>query len=419
MKARNNKKKTNRKIRTAALRLIRDLLFLFRVVQKIGELGVVGERRNGLILFLAGLTKNFENPVSVLEKGEPSTGKSALVKAVISLFPPEDVLKRTSLSKKAPVHGPGDFSGKVLYIVEYRGARDALYLTRQAQSEGQIDHEYATGVGSERGTVVATRKGTPVVLTTTTLDHVFKDDESRFLSITADDSCEQTQEVIVAHFSPNPSPHREEALPVWHEAIRCLCKRIPRFRHPSWFEFLAREIPPDEPRARRDAVRFLAFLKAVALCRSHSDGRFDESPREIEIRFADYCVAHRILGRAFTSTFAEAHPRALKLAKVVRFLHERLHGPVSIKELINELGWDQALVYKYAKGAEKQNLVKYEPGTRLHNQRRLLPGLISHPSFLPDPSFIFRKCNEVGDEVRYIDPLNGREVVMCRRAETG
>jgi hypothetical protein len=417
-----NKQSAKRKIRSAALKLIRDLLFLFRVVQKIGELGIVGEKRTSLVLFLAGLTKNFEKPVSVIEKGETSTGKSETVKAVISLLPPEDVLKRASLSKKAPVHGPGDLSGKILYIVEYRGAKDALYLTRQTQSEGQIDHEYATAIGSERGTVVATRKGSPVVLTTTTLDHIFADDESRFLSVQADDSSDRTQDVIVAHFSPDPVQHREEPLPVWHEAIRLLSKKIPRFRHPGWFNFLAREIPPDAPRARRDAVRFLTLLKAVALCRSHSDGRFSESPQEIEISFGDYCVAHRILSRAFTSTFAEAHPRALKLAKAVRVLDKQLrrpqgslqNRPISVKELVTELGWDQGLVYKYAKSAVKQNLVQYESGTRLHNQRRLLPGLISRPSFLPDPKLIFEKCPEVGDEVHFFDPLTGNEVVMQR-----
>src|SRR6266481_5867222 len=84
----NNKKSTKGKIRTAALRLIRDVLFLFRVVQKIGEMGIVGEKRNCLILFLAGLTKNFEKPVSVLEKGASSTGKSEVLKSVIQLFPP-------------------------------------------------------------------------------------------------------------------------------------------------------------------------------------------------------------------------------------------------------------------------------------------------------------------------------------------
>jgi hypothetical protein len=409
------KKKSPRKtIRASALRLIRDPRFLFRVVQAVAEMGIVGEKRNILVLFLAALTKNFEKSVSVLNKGASSTGKSEVMKSVIRLIPPEYILMRASLSKMAPAHGAGDLSGMILCIAEYHGAKDASYLTRLLQSEGRIDHEYATAVGHERGTLVASRKGSPVVFTTTTKDRVFEDDETRFLSTQADDSPEQTQDVIAAHFSSGPVQHREEKLPVWHEAIRLLSKKIPRFRHPAWFGFLAKEISPDEPRARRDAVRFLSLLKAVALCLSHSDGRIKESPAEIEITFSDYCAAHRILSRAFTSTFAGVHPRALRLSKAVRKLYKRLGTPVSVKEVIQELDWDQALVYKYVKIAEKQNLVQYEGGSHLHNLKRLLPGLISRPSFLPDPNLILEKCPDVGDEVRYVDPLTGKDVVMRR-----
>jgi len=406
------------KIRAAALRLVRNSLFLFRVTQKIGELGIVGEKRNSLVLFLAGLTKDFDKPVSVLEKGASSTGKSELVKAVIALFPPECVVIRASLSRKAPVHGSGELSAKILNIAEYRGAKDALYLTRLLQSEGQIAHEYATVVGSKRGTVVARRKGTPVVLTTTTAELVFADDETRFLSIQADDSPEQTVDVIAAHFDPDPIQHREEELTVWHEAVRLLSKKVPKFRYPAWLSFVGRHIPPDEPRARRDALRFLSLLKAVALCRSRSDGRIDKSPKEVEIDFADYCVARRILNQAFTSTFAGAHPRALKLAKAVRKLNKQQERPVSVKELVQHLGWDQALVYKYVRKAEKLKLVQYEAGSHVFNQKRLLPGLIPRASFLPDPALIFENCDEIGDEVRYIDPLTGENVVM-RRSELG
>jgi hypothetical protein len=228
MKGKNdNKKSAKRKIRSAALKLIRDFLFLFRIVQKIGEMGIVGEKRNCLILLMAGLTKDFPKPVSVLEKGASSTGKSEALKAVTALLPPECVLTRSSLSGKAPVHGLDDLSGKILYIPEYRGAKDALYLTRLLQSEGAITHEYATVVGADRGTIVASRKGSPVVLTTTTRQLVFEDDETRFLSIQADDSSEQTQHVIAAHLSPDAVDQREEALPGYGtKQFECYAERF-------------------------------------------------------------------------------------------------------------------------------------------------------------------------------------------------
>lgn len=410
--------KSTKETRAAALRLIRDPLFLFRVVQKVREMGVIGEKLNLLVLFLAGLTKNFDKPVSVLEKGVSSTGKSEVVKAVIALFPPECVLERASLSKMAPAHGALQLDGKILYVVEYRGAKDALYLTRLLQSEGQVTHEYATAIGRARGTVTATRTGSPVVFTTTTLDRVFEDDETRFVSLQADDSPAQTRDVIAANFDPTPARPQEAPLSVWHEAVRMLCTTRIQFRHPAWFSLLANEIPPDEPRARRDAAHFLSLLKAVALCRSHSDGRIKESGKEVEVNFADYCVAHRILSRAFASTFAGQHPRTLELANAVRTLSKELEKPVSVKEVASHLGWDQPVTYKYAKAAVKNRLVCFEPGFHLHNQKSLLPGAISQAGFLPDPNLIFQDCKEIGDEVQYVDPLNGKHMVRRRRMET-
>jgi hypothetical protein len=110
-------------------------------------------------------------------------------------------------------------------------------------------------------------------------DRVIADDETRFLSIRADDTRERTHDVIIAQFSSEPVQHLQHEMPVWHEAIRLLCTDIPRFSYPNWFDFLAGEIPPGQARSSRDAARFLSLLQAVALCRCQSEGWFDESPK--------------------------------------------------------------------------------------------------------------------------------------------
>jgi hypothetical protein len=401
--------------RRAAIALLKDAQFFPRFSHLMEQIGVIGERTTCLILVLAGLTKDFDKPVSILIKGQSSTGKSETTKAVLSAFPPESVLARASMSRKAPVHGSEDLRGKILFIAEYRGAKDALYLTRLLQSEGTISHEYTTLSGRERGTAVASRRGSPVIFSTTTERHVFEDDETRFLSIQVDESPEQTQQVIAAHLSARARKTDNVDLRVWREAIRILSKKIPRFLYPTWFDFLARQIPSAAPRARRDTVRFLSLLEAVCLCRSYFDGRMRARRPHIEINFADYCVAHRILVGAFSSTFAGAHPQALRLARAVRKLSHIAGQPVTVKEVARSLKWEQALVYKYVKEAVAQNLIEYEPGSHVWNQKRLLPGTVSHTSFLPDPTLILQNCPSVGDQVRYTDPLTGKTIVLRRR----
>jgi hypothetical protein len=192
-----NKRKSS-PLRSAALELLREPGFLFQVSQAIGDLGVIGEYKNRLVLFLAGLTRVFRRPVSVLLKGHPSTGKNNLVGAVVAVFPQEDVLPRSSLTKKAPAYGKGKLSGKILYLFQYEGGKDAQLLIRLLQSEGVLEHEYTDISAAKKRTRVVRRKGAPVILTTTTSEQVYIDDETRFLSIRADDSEALTRNVMRA-----------------------------------------------------------------------------------------------------------------------------------------------------------------------------------------------------------------------------
>ena len=193
-------KKQQKKIQAAALELLRNPKFLFEVGQQIGDAGVIGEYRNRLVLYLACLTSALEKLVSVLLKGPTSTGKNNLAKAVLSLIPPEKVLTRSSFSKKTLAYGAEELAGKILYLVEHKGGKDAQFFTRLLQSEGEIHHEATIAVGSHRGTEVASRTGAPVFISTTTDERVYADDETRFLSIRADESAELTRDVVRAKF---------------------------------------------------------------------------------------------------------------------------------------------------------------------------------------------------------------------------
>jgi hypothetical protein len=111
-----NLQKQNRHTKAAALNLLADPKFLHRASLAIGELGVVGELANRLVLFLAGLTKDFTKVVSILVKGLRSTGKNNVVKAVTRLFPLECIVARSSFTKKALAYGGDRLKGKIFYL---------------------------------------------------------------------------------------------------------------------------------------------------------------------------------------------------------------------------------------------------------------------------------------------------------------
>jgi len=201
---------------------------------------------------------------------------------------------------------------------------------------------------------------------------------------------------------------------IWHEVFRILVTTIPKFVYPSWFSYLAEKIPADSPRARRDGPRFLSLLQVVTRCRSFADGRWNKS--EVAITFGDYCVAYQIFNEAFAATYAGAHPRALEFAQAVRDLYAETKRPVLTNDVMEHLEWEKSLAHKWRAVAVRQKLIRYEEGTHEQNKKPLLPGPAQQATtFLPDPHLVFEERRDLGDEVRFIDPLSGEEQIFRRK----
>ncbi len=143
-KSSRSKPRMSRALRVKAIRLLNDPLFLYKAWQQVKKLGMIGEKRNILILVLAGIARTLPKPPHVLIQGPTSSGKTTLVKITLQLFPPNCVVERAGLSAKALAHGKGSLANKILFIQEYRCGKDAQQLLRLLQSEGRITHEFTT-----------------------------------------------------------------------------------------------------------------------------------------------------------------------------------------------------------------------------------------------------------------------------------
>jgi hypothetical protein len=404
-----HKKKKQGDIFRQALDLASDPRFLFRAGQKIGELGVVGEQRTSMITFLACVGRSLPLPPGVIEKGSTASGKSTVVKNTVLLFPPECVIERAGLSGKALAHGAGSLANKILFINEYRCGKDAQQLLRLLQSEGRIRHEFTTIRGPRRGTEIAERLGTPTVLTTTTDDKVFADDETRFLSVWVDESPSQTLAILKSKASgPRTISYRD--LRVWRTAMSLIVCKEGDFKHPpAWLGYIAERVPLDKVRVRREWDRVLSFCKAVALCRA-ATGTADA----VDITFADYCVAYRILEPALAATLHGLPSQEFTLGRTVADL-TRQHGrAVTVNEISTQLGWKSSLVYKHVKRAVKHRLLEYEAGAREKNVKLLRANVDFNDGFLPTPASVFKSNPKIGSEVRYVDPFTGERRLMRR-----
>jgi hypothetical protein len=384
-------------------RILNSGNILHEACNAIGRAGVIGEERNRLILFLAGMTAFLDEPVSVLLKGSSSSGKSNLLKKTIGIFPQEMVISRASLSNKAVAHGKTTFKGKILYLAEHRGGKEAQLLLRLQQSEGRVAHEYTTVKGASRGTNVSERLGTPVVLTSTTDDTVFVDDENRFLSIWSDESEEQTLAVCRSLLSPAITSNRDNELliEVWHEIIRQLQQKpVPKI-FPEWLCFIAERLPAEQVRVRRDFKRFISLLQIIGLCSSRTPA---------EIQFSDYCIAHRILEKAFSSTVLSASEQEVSLVSVVERMTRGDSEGVPVEAIAAELDWSEPLVRKVLKKTIRKKLLKDDGVRRESNRKRYLPG-ISNTEFLILPRKVMRKFPALAN-CTFQDPITGKQFTL-------
>jgi energy-coupling factor transporter ATP-binding protein EcfA2 len=392
--------KRSAQITQEAKQLIEGPRLLYRAARKIGELGVVGEVRIRLIIFLACLTMWLDEKVSVLVTGPSSSGKSTIVDKVTTLYPPESVITRASFSRKAIAKGKESFENKILYVYEFSGSKEARQLIRHVQTEGEVSHEYSAG----DDTKVAQRIGSPVVLSTTTEGKIFEDDATRFLTVRVTESPKHILAVLKA-----PLRHRESQEPcveVWRQAIRLLGERVPkRFPLPDWLGYVAEQVPRERPRVQRDWKRSLGLLKAVALCQARD---------EPEIRFEDYCILYHILNPALTATMHAINEHEIAVRTAVVTLSNELGHGVTGRQVREQLNWSKTMAYKYIEAAQEHKLIRCESGTRVRNKLRLLPVAGAVGKFLPSPKQVLKNAQGLGESVRYIDPLTGKTKVVRR-----
>jgi hypothetical protein len=390
-----------------ALQLLEDgRKLIYRASNKIRDLGLIGERRNGLIVFLSGIARTLPTPVSTLVKGPSGSGKNTIIEVPLKLFPRDSVVQRSDMTKKGVVHSKTSLAGKILFLDEHTSGKDARFYLRQLQSAGALRFEYTVSKGSYRDTEVARREGVPTILSTTTQNSVLPDDESRFLSIWADTSEEQTREILLAR-AKGTKPDDSD-LEVWQMVTALIRYQDQDFQNsPVWLESVARRVPTDEVRVRRDWQRFLTFLQAIAMCRVGS--RSSTSP--VELTAEDYCVGYRIFSGVFEATIKGIPQQELALGTAVAKLYKQMGRAVTAQEIAQELGWKESLVYKWIPSvAKNQRVVQYEDGPpKETNLKRLVP-IEQGKDFLPLPSVVLKENPKIKG-VAFIDPFTGEEMV--------
>ncbi len=187
--------------RDEGLRLGRSLNLVEEIQCDLDRLGIIGERVNRLLLYLAMTSRKMDEPLAVQILSSSGAGKSHLQDAVLSLCPPEDLIKLTSLTDRALFYkGEDSLKHKAIAIAEVAGAEGARYALRNLISERKlvIESTVKNPLSGRLETQVNTVYGPTAVFETTTNPDTDPETKSRYLLLSVDESPTQTRAILEA-----------------------------------------------------------------------------------------------------------------------------------------------------------------------------------------------------------------------------
>ena len=234
-----------------------DPNILDRFMRVLESCGVIGEPRVAKLVYLATTSRLLNRVVSIAIKGPSSGGKSFVSQSVLRFFPASAFHAFTSASDKALLYSDEPLAHRVLVIYEAEGFGSdySQYLIRTLLSEGRLRHESVIKAGNgELRPFVVEKEGPTGPIVTTTKAGLHPENETRLVSVTVNDTPEQTARIMLATARQQSVAFPDHELEAWHSLQTWLEHDERRVVVPFAME-LAKRIPPIAVRLRGIGLR--------------------------------------------------------------------------------------------------------------------------------------------------------------------
>ena len=215
-----------------ALALLKSKQLVKKTMQAISETGLVGEQKNGLLLYFLYLTRLFEEPLHAIIFGKSGSGKTYLQTKVSECLPEESVRTITSLSENVLYYSPKGFWQHVVLVIEdLDGVYQALLALRELMSKQSIT-KYTTDKDAKGNNIqkALTVEGPVSVSGATTKEAIYEDNANRSFLLYVDESANHLEQVMdyqrKARAGVINSTHQEANKQLLKNAQRLLDKRI-------------------------------------------------------------------------------------------------------------------------------------------------------------------------------------------------
>jgi hypothetical protein len=323
-----------------------DLLDRFDATMR--ALGLVGERQNARLVYLAATARLLPEPVNVVVKGPSSAGKSHLLKQVSATLPPSAYVDYTSVSPKYLAYADDDLRHRIVLLYEAGGIADGIgaYIMRSLLSEGRLD--CGTVDKSEAGGNAARRlvkQGPTALFTSTTRSAVDAELETRVLSVGILDTPAHSRAILAgqAERATGAAPSPPD-LALWHALQAWLAVAGVHDARVPFAPALAALVPPQTLRIRRDFPKLLSLVKACALL--HQVQRERAADGAVLAALADYAIVRELLAESFTAAqqdgLTPAQREAVQAVETLCAGQGEDGKGVSLSQVARRLGLDKS-----------------------------------------------------------------------------
>jgi hypothetical protein len=359
--------------RTQAEAFGRSHDLLDRIASDYERCGLVGERANRLLCYLALTSRKMDKPLSVLILSSSGAGKSMLQDTTLLFCPPEDLVKVTSLSSRALFYKAQDsLKHKVLALEEGEGMVKATYALRNLISAGELIVETTIrDQASGKPVTVQNRvKGPTTVFITTTNPAMDPETKSRFFVTGVDESREQTRAILAAQRQQHVIA--SGSLSTELEQLLCQHRNFQRLLRPvTIVNAYAAQLTYSDDRlqSRRDQPKYLNLIRAVAFLRQMQKPiKSSDDPEQrhecIEVDLNDIRLANELMTEIFGHTLDELSRPSYELLLLLEQMtaQEGVSRSVSRREIREFRGWSNLRVHRYVRELVELEYVLLESG---------------------------------------------------------
>jgi hypothetical protein len=409
---------------TPSLALEPDILGRFRV--DLRRAGVAGEERLASLTYLALTSRvlpwgrSTERPVSMIAKGTTSTGKSHTTQTVLRFLPKEAYVDLGSMSRRFLFYNEESYSHRFIIVPEWASIcedDELVALLRTLLSEGRIIHGTVEGEGKRNARRIE-KEGPTGLIVTTTEGFVDAEMETRCLSLSTDDTPEQTRRVYGVFADQEEEIENGVDFDPWHELQLWIGEHGETRVLIPFVRALSELMPTGATRLRRDFVSLLCLVRAHAILYQAQRER-DLHRRIIATVEDDYEPVRALIGELIAEGVEASVPeRTRETVETVRGLIDDGKTHPSPKAIADGLGIGRSATYDRIRDALRRGYLVNE-ADRSQRGLKLAIGAelpAAGEDFLPSSAEIVRSMSgepsgqNIGSTMRVEEPLSGSPV---------